>query len=345
MITSLRAFLDDRRSLIPILAEMHRADAFRLYRSRPDGEADFAFDGTKMRPDLRAHVAAMFGITGRAIAACLDLYCLMRLHGEGPKVFRPTAAECLALEEVQVRVPVSAYAQPFPTFCVEFPPEYRAARRTVGEGVHGGTVSYSPVAQVLAHVAGHGIIAGATITDSPDGATLCGMIGSPDAATIEDDIQKQLGDANTQPVNSDELTTERRAVRVALNACLMLMDRGFRKLPHGVEAEGLSKQLRAKRTTKPGVLDDLRARRQAIPTEFAFVQAVDVRRAVRGAVPDDVADDVAGRRVRPHWRSAHWRMQRHGVGLTQSKRVLIPHVMVNAADFGGSDSETLVIQS
>lgn len=342
---TLRAYLEDKRHLYPLLDAIHQTNALRLVRSSLAADADFDFDGTRLSRLHLAFVNGMFAHVGRNIAACLDLFSLIRLVGDGPKVFRPTAAECFALEEVQVRIPVSAYAQPFPTFCVEFPEEYRLARRTEGIGVFGGTESYSPVAQVLTHLPEIGVITGATITDSADGAVLCGMIGSPGAETIEADVMRRLGDNHSAAINDDELTTERRAVRVALNACLLLMDRGFRKLPHSDEAERLSKQLRAKATARPGVLDDIRRRRRAIPTAYVIEQNVDVRRIIRGDVPDSVAEDATKRRVRPHWRSAHWRMQRHGAGLALSKRVLIPHVMVNADHFGGSNSETFVSQS
>jgi len=342
---TLRSYLEDKRYLYPLLDALHRTDALRIVRPSPAHDADFTFDGTRLSREHLAYVSGMFAEVGRSIAACLDLFSLIHLVGDGPKVFRPTAAECFALEEVQVRIPVSAYAQPFPTFCIEFPAEYREARRTEGIGVFGGTESYGPVAQILTHLPAIGVITGATLTDSGDGAVLCGMIGSPGAATIEDDVMRRLGDNHTAAINDDELTTERRAVRVALNACLLLMDRGFRKVPHSDEAERLSRQLRSKAKTPARVLDELRARRRAIPTGYVIEQSVDVRRIIRGNVSDAVAEDATRRRVRPHWRSAHWRMQRHGVGLTQSKRVLIPHVMVNAEDFGGSNSETFVAQS
>lgn len=343
--TTLRSYLEDKRYLYPLLDALHKTNALRVVRPSLSHDADFDFDGTRLSREHLAYFFSLFADVGRNVAACLDLFSLIRLVGDGPKVFRPTAAECFALEEVQVRIPVFAYAQPFPTFCIEFPEEYQLARRTEGIGVFGGTESYSPVAQILTHLPDVGVITGATITDSADGVVLCGMIGSPGAATIEDDVMRRLGDNHSAAINDDELTTERRAVRVALNACLLLMDRGFRKLPHSDEAEAFSRKLRSKKTTRPGVLDAIRHQRRAIPTAYVIEQSVDVRRIIRGDVPDSVAEDATRRRVRPHWRSAHWRIQRYGAGLALSKRVLIAHVMVNADHFGGSNGETFVSQS
>lgn len=46
----------------------------------------------------------------------------------------------------------------------------------------------------------------------------------------------------------------------------------------------------------------------------------------------DVEDSGgSGGTVSPHWRRAHWRVQRHGPGLQDRKAVLIPQVLVNAS--------------
>jgi hypothetical protein len=44
----------------------------------------------------------------------------------GPKIFRPTAAQCEALEHVEARYSFKDYKQPFPVITLEIPEEYRA---------------------------------------------------------------------------------------------------------------------------------------------------------------------------------------------------------------------------
>jgi hypothetical protein len=47
--------------------------------------------------------------------------------------------------------------------------------------------------------------------------------------------------------------------------------------------------------------------------------------------------DSDGDGVAPHWRRAHWRVQRFGPGLSQRKAVLIKQVLVNAAKLAAGD--------
>lgn len=45
----------------------------------------------------------------------------------------------------------------------------------------------------------------------------------------------------------------------------------------------------------------------------------------------ELPEDGSAHGVRPHWRTAHWRLQRYGPGLIHRKAVLIAQVLVNAA--------------
>jgi len=47
--------------------------------------------------------------------------------------------------------------------------------------------------------------------------------------------------------------------------------------------------------------------------------------------------EATGDGVSPHWRRAHWRMQRFGEGLSQRKMILIKQVLVNAAKLASGD--------
>jgi hypothetical protein len=47
--------------------------------------------------------------------------------------------------------------------------------------------------------------------------------------------------------------------------------------------------------------------------------------------------EATGESVAPHWRRAHWRMQRCGEGLSQRKLILIKQVLVNAAHLAAGD--------
>lgn len=344
MASNFRDYLADRGVLLPVFDDIARGRALTL-RRRGDGSLAIDFHANRMREPANARfVIQMFASVHGSLAGGIDLYNHANLLGVGAKVFRPTAAECFALEEIEIRLPVAEYAQPFPTFAVEFPPEYTAARRMRGTGLFIGVEQqYAPVGQIVSHDPGLGLILASTITDSADETVLCGIVGDPASATMEDDLGRTLADA--EPINEDETAVQKRCCRVAMNACLLLVDRGFRKAAADPAAERASKELEQAKRRGAAAEEAARTRRRVIPTEYGFVQNVNVRRAVRGDVGGSEAGDEATRRVSPHWRSAHWRMQPCGPGRSRTRRVLIPHVMVNRSRFAGEESGTLVVQS
>ncbi len=54
-----------------------------------------------------------------------SLMILSKCIADGLKVFRPTFAEMIAMEGLDVDVPFEEYHQPYPAFIIEFPEEYR----------------------------------------------------------------------------------------------------------------------------------------------------------------------------------------------------------------------------
>ena len=54
-----------------------------------------------------------------------ELYAQSKALAEGPKLLCPTAEQCEALEHVDVNVSFDDYVQPFPTFLLELPLDYR----------------------------------------------------------------------------------------------------------------------------------------------------------------------------------------------------------------------------
>ena len=54
-----------------------------------------------------------------------ELYAKSKALAEGPKLLCPTAEQCEALEHVDVNISFDDYAQPFPTFLLELPLDYR----------------------------------------------------------------------------------------------------------------------------------------------------------------------------------------------------------------------------
>jgi hypothetical protein len=61
-----------------------------------------------------------------------DLWLRAELVTHGPKVFRPTVDQCLAMEQITPKIGTGDYHQPYSVMIVEFPDEYRK-RRTCTE--------------------------------------------------------------------------------------------------------------------------------------------------------------------------------------------------------------------
>jgi hypothetical protein len=76
---------------------------------------------------LRAHWPALFELEKR-LPDQIDLWLMAEVVNGGPKIFRPTLEQCLALEQIAPRVPLADYVQPYAAMIVELPEEYRKLR-------------------------------------------------------------------------------------------------------------------------------------------------------------------------------------------------------------------------
>jgi hypothetical protein len=282
------------------------------------------------RKILASPVQAATGGSLPVVESLVELYVLGQALAEGPKLFRPTAAECEALEEIEVTVPVSDYAQPFDTFSVEFPPGYMQARAVEGLDLDGRSAHYRPVAATVRHEKALGVLLLVVYTDHASGLVLVGILGTTPDTLLEADINRRL--ANSGASLPAEVVLQQRCSRIALNACLLLMQGGFREAGHACRAEYIE---RLRRRNSRADQENL----ALIPEVYTFAQDVDVRRAVG---PAEAAEfSPTGRQVRPHYRRSHWRMQRHGAGLALVKRLLIPHTLVRRDRFRGDPGDTV----
>ncbi len=274
-----------------------------------------------------------------------NLWMMQRTLGSGLKVFRPTATECLALEEVEIAVGAEDYAQPFPTLVVEFPEEYadvwrdRAVRPIDDEPV------CVPRGVIVSHLPDDRTVIAGTIIDT-DGASsvLLTVLLPADDMTLEaslSDISVRLPAAEMSGFG-----ISKRCVRVAVNACLLLMSGGFRRVNDDESDRASDALRRAKAKRRPEAeIDALRLTRRLTPTVISFEHHTDVRAAVGPAEAVEAVDDGSPlRRLSPHWRQAHWRRQAYGKGLAQTRRILIPHTMVNRALFVGKPSAAVTVR-
>ena len=77
---------------------------------------------------------------GISVRDHINYWLQVQVAVSGPKVFRPTLDQCLAMEQVAPRIPIGDYAQPYPVMLIDLPEEYQRRRACAfgSCGVRGG---------------------------------------------------------------------------------------------------------------------------------------------------------------------------------------------------------------
>lgn len=227
---------------------------------------------------------------------------------DGPKVFRPTLEQCHALEQIEVRLELSDYAQPYPAILIDMPEDY------------------APFWSILCfHYAGILICCLATEGNKEDIVTTISVDGRP----IEVSLQKYDADCKVHaPIAA-------RALRVAVNSCLALVNYGchFSALYPHEERSDLS--LAREKDTERG--KRARGRLQTALQLVTFSQEVVLHRVQKHEREEG---EPTGLEMPPHWRRGHWAMQPHGPQNSLRKRILRPPVLVRSDKFMGDKNDT-----
>ncbi len=228
---------------------------------------------------------------------------------DGPKVFRPTVDQCKAMEQIEVRLELSEYSQPYPALLVDLP------------------TGYEPFTSVLCFKTGDMLSCN---LNSPEGKDDITTTIAVDGRPIEVSIQRFDDDCAILAEAAG------RALRVALNSCLALSSYGH-TADFLYPAEATSDLRLAKEDTERG--HRARKRVQTTCHLIKFAQDIVLHRTVRGKREPGEPTGVE----RPfHWRKGHWCMQPYGPGNSQRKRILRPPVFVRADKFFGDLSDTSV---
>ncbi len=320
---SCASFLDAIRKEGPFLEELARHESIR---PRYEGEnlvVDCEMSG------LSAVAQQWVESTATAARDLIDLWLRARVVADGPKVFRPTMDQCLAMEQVAPRLALADYAQPYPVMLVELAEAYRKLRACpansrlfVGEhspegvliGFHPPPVSSLWVQALFSS----GIINRFAITAAD--------------ATIEDGIVREFGDSyvGALPMTVPERVVTASVVRIAVNAMLLLTDFGCKRLGPANESQArrLERYLKLARKRRQDIAGAERNLRLATQL-YGFSQEVVLHEEQAGSGPGMEPARDNGQPVRPHWRRGHWKMHAHGPGLSLRKRILIKPVLVN----------------
>lgn len=230
---------------------------------------------------------------------------------DGPKVFRPTIEQCQALEQVEVRLTLSDYAQPYPAILIDLP-----------EG------RYDPITCVLCCQAPEILTFQCLSADHlNDIVTTIAVDGRP----IEVSLQKYDAD-----IDSPLGQICGKALRVALNSCLCLVNYGCHS-DYLYPKEVVSDQRLAKENTERGERARYRVRTAPFLTEFNHEVVLHHTHHRNG----NHKPNPTGREMESHWRRGHWAMQPYGPHSSLRKRILRKPILVRADKFIGESKDTV----
>jgi hypothetical protein len=269
---------------------------------------------------------------------------------DGPKLFRPTYNQCLALENVEVTVPFENYKQPYPVVILELPREYQERIKTVMN------VRAAP-AYVIAHKVEPQNVIAVTAWFGPDNV-IVNVLGPKDAyKTIEDalvgnrdksrealpdfdKLKKYYGQEGAELLqksvdlvghNPMDFDVAELAQRLGINFSMMMTTLGTTVgEPINTSKERVAKNKKVAASSKYTFEERHRAQRLLAPVtyevkldqeiEFFHQESEKVR-----AVPGESTDKI----LRPHWRKGYWRLQWHGPRNSLYKYKYIHSVRVN----------------
>lgn len=263
----------------------------------------------------------------------IESWALSGLAASGPRVYRPTAEEFLALAQIETNVPWPAYRQPFDTFLVAYPDALSDRRVSADVGV--------PAAILGRLDADRRVMAVALISGDSFGGgnNLVSRFAWPDGYEVPIEEHVRRLPVDHARVTADEDEESDRAVRVLVNACLLLTQYGHRSLgkSNPEYAARLEASLR-KKGLPESVRRANRAALHALPELIGFDQHV--------RVYDHAGEPHGGGgergEVRPHWRRGHWANVACGTGRAERRLVFRRPVLVHADRFAGSPADTRV---
>lgn len=278
------------------------------------------------------------------VAAGIDLYTLARVAVEGPKVYRPSAQDILALGEIEASLTLLEYHQPFPTLLLDIPDDVRQRWPIHSPAIHDVTgqpcspETCYPVYIALHHA--HDVVLVTMGTSHSTGMTISFSLSVPEES-LEDGMADRM--ARAPDMTPEESAAIGYLGRVALNAAMMLTEHGRALGPANPSQYARAQRYLelARQGKGRSTVEQAEAEVRRVPQFYGFEQHIHLRTLTGPSEAVEASGDSYT--VRPHWRRAHWRAQHYGPRGSLLKRVLIPHTMVNRHRFAGVDADTRVV--
>ncbi len=249
-------------------------------------------------------------------------YVFSKALALGPKLLCPTAEQCEALEHVDVNASFDDYEQPFPTFLLELPEEYR--RKLTDR------FNYECPAIALTHHDPRSKYIISTCERLRSHITTIHIMSPrPCWNTIEEALRYSVEEGND--MDQGEVVQ-----RVAINFGLLMTHYGVKDLGP-VDRESHDKHVRNARRRNGDKAERARRLLDAEINLIEFEQNVVVYDR-QDTSRIDSESDGSGRR--PHWRRGHFRRQPYGPARSSRKLIFIKPILVNAHHFDGDVADT-----
>jgi hypothetical protein len=231
---------------------------------------------------------------------------------DGPKCFKPTPDQCAALENVEVRLTLDDYQQPYPAILIELP------------------ASYAPFYGVIVYRKADMLNC---VLRSPRGEH--DIVTTVGVSNRGEPIEKSL--LRFDPDCCDDSKAAARALRVAVNSCLALANWPIVSAlmyPHEAESDKfLSRHAKNEDSQRRAA-----ERLSLAVTRLSFEQDIAFHHVEGGHDPST----PTGRQVTTHWRRGHWAMLACGAGRTERRLTFRKATLVRADLFTGDAANTTV---
>jgi hypothetical protein len=276
-------------------------------------------------PELDRHrrvIALVERLAAKQSIILFQLYIISRALADGPKLLCPTSEQCEALEQVDVNLSFDDYEQPFPTFLLELPEEYRR-RLTERFGQECPTIVVTHHDRRSKYIISSCQRLGSEI----DAINI--MSPRPGRTTIEEALRFSVEEG-------EDLDQGEVVHRIAVNFGLLMTHCGVKDIGP-IDPASHAKHLRNARRSNRAKAERARALLDSEINLVEFEQDVVLYDRHPGPRPDT---EVDGGQRRPHWRRGHFRRQPCGHARAERKLIFVKPVMVNAARFHGDSADT-----
>jgi hypothetical protein len=243
--------------------------------------------------------------------ATFNVICMVEAVKEGKKVIAPSFEQCLALENVEIKVPYEDFRMPFPALFVELPHQYFLSlqERFPNPSVPNSAIMYQK------HEIGFLCVSLLATKDNP--SITFTMNNKEVSGTIEEHLTYLETKGGTDSLNEQKMV--KILQRVLINYCLLLTNYGHKVIGH-INRKG-----------------------RVNPKEGEMV-FIGLHQNIKKIFKTREYEDKGGTHASPqsHWRSGYWRNQPYGEKSKLRKQIFIQPVFVRADRFGGDISETEV---